>query len=301
MRRTALPGTEETVPVLGQGTWGMGEDGRRFSAEVDALREGFALGMTLVDTAEMYAGGGAERVVGEAMRDCRQEVYVVTKVWPSHADRKGVLKAVAGSLKRLRTEYVDAVLLHWPTRSVPWAETAGALAELVRAGQVRHVGVSNFPSALMERALTLSPVPLLWHEVPMSLADRRAERSLLPLARRRGHLLLAYSPLGHGRQRRWRGWRTARDLAQRRGVAPETLALAWVVRQEGVVAIPKAVDLGHVQKNAQAGDLALTDEEVRALEAAFPPSRSDFIPSVPPYGWVFRLAWAIAARPRSRG
>jgi diketogulonate reductase-like aldo/keto reductase len=290
---TLASGAVLRVGAVGQGTWVMGERPERRTAEVDALRLGFSLGMRLVNTAELYGGGGAERVVGEAIHDCRDQVFVVTKVWPSHARERDVFTAVRGSLTRLRTEYVDALLLHWPTRSVPIEETMRALGRVVELGFARHVGVSNFPTALMARAdATAVPgVPVAMHEVRYGLDERRAEHFALPDAEAHGRLFLAYSPLGHGGLMRAPGAPVLRELADRRGVSPERLALAWCVRLPGVVAIPKAARPEHVRDNAAAGDLVLDGAEIARLEAAFPLARGQVPSWLPPYDAFFRVAW----------
>ncbi|MDI3297867.1 MAG: aldo/keto reductase [Bacillota bacterium] len=289
-----IPGSRVLVPVMGQGTWGMGESRAAFAREVEALRLGVELGMTLIDTAELYAAGGAERVVGEAVRDCRERVFLVTKIWPSNAGRREALAALAGSLGRLRTDYVDAVLLHWPTRSVPLAETLAAFREMQERGLARFTGVSNFNLPWLQAAWqALQPGQhLAFNEVPYGLGDRRAERSVLPWARERGQLLLAYSPLAHGRFRRWAGWDRLEGMARRLGVPPAQLALAWLVRQPAVVAIPKAVQPGHVRQNAEAARLPLEEATLAELEAAFPRPPRELRPQLPPYNLFFGLVLA---------
>jgi diketogulonate reductase-like aldo/keto reductase len=274
VRRIAIPGSQARLPVIGQGTWRMGESRRERAREVEALRLGISLGMTLIDTAEMYGWGGAESVVGEAIRDCRDQVFVVTKVWPSHAGRRDAVASVRASLRRLGTDCVDAVLLHWPTRSVPLSETLRAFAELRAAGAVRHLGVSNMDGDWLAEAEAALPAGerLALHQVPYSLAERAAERDALPHARANGQVVMAYSPLGKGRLTSWPAYPALREVAARRGVSPAQAALAWVVSRGGVVAIPKAVDPEHVRENAAAGSLELTPDEARALEAALGPA-----------------------------
>jgi diketogulonate reductase-like aldo/keto reductase len=259
-------------PRIGQGTWGMGESRADRTREVEALRLGIALGLTLIDTAEFYAAGRAEAVVGDAVHDCRTSVVLVTKLWPSHAGRRDVWPAVRASLRRLRTDYLDMVLLHWPTRSVPLAETLAAFAELRAAGVVQAFGVSNFDLAWLERAAAALPPGerLACNQVRYSLRDRRAERAVLPYARRHGQVVMAYSPLGHGRLAAWPGFPQLARIAARRGVSPHQVALAWVADQPGVVAIPKAVQPAHVRDNAAAASLVLTPAERDAVAAAFP-------------------------------
>ena len=302
MRETVVTlrdGSEVRLPVIGQGTWVMGEAPARRSAEIEALRLGFSLGMTVVDTAELYAAGRSERLVGEAIRDCRDKVFLVTKVWPSNAREEGVLRALQGSLRRLGTDHVDALLLHWPTRSVPIDETLRGLERALRQGMTRHVGLSNFPPALMagaERAAT-DAAPIAFHEVRYGLDERRAERFALPDAQSHGRVLLAYSPLAHGRLMRAPGVSVLREIADRRAVSAERVALAWSVGRPGVVAIPKAGRAEHVRDNAAAGDLVLDGAEVARLEAAFPLSPGELPSRLPPYGAFFRLAmWGMRRR-----
>lgn len=302
MRETAvtLPdGSVLSLPVIGQGTWLMGEAPERRSAEIDALRLGFAEGMRLVNTAELYGAGGAERLVGEAMRDCRDDVFVVTKVWPSHAREADLLDAARASLRRLRTDHVDALLLHWPTRSVPIEETMRAFERVLREGLARYVGVSNFQRAGMAAAdaAAAGTAPLAFHEVRYGLDERRAERFAIPDAGAHGRVLLAYSPLGHGRLTRASGAVVLRELADRRAVSPERMALAWSVARPGVVAIPKAARASHVRDNAAAGDLVLDGAEVARLEAAFPLKGGELPSVMPPYEAFHRLVlWGLRRR-----
>lgn len=302
MRETAvtLPdGSVLSLPVIGQGTWLMGEAPERRSAEIDALRLGFAEGMRLVNTAELYGAGGAERLVGEAMRDCRDDVFVVTKVWPSHAREADLLDAARASLRRLRTDHVDALLLHWPTRSVPIEETMRAFERVLREGLARYVGVSNFQRAGMAAAdaAAAGTAPLAFHEVRYGLDERRAERFAIPDAGAHGRVLLAYSPLGHGRLTRAPGAVVLRELADRRAVSPERMALAWSVARPGVVAIPKAARASHVRDNAAAGDLVLDGAEVARLEAAFPLKGGELPSVMPPYEAFHRLVlWGLRRR-----
>jgi diketogulonate reductase-like aldo/keto reductase len=298
MRSIPLPGTGAELPVVGQGTYRMGGSPAARTREVEALRLGISLGMTLIDTAEFYAGGRAEAVVGDAVADCRSRVFLVDKVWPSHADHAGVVQAVRGSLRRLRTDYLDAVLLHWPTRSVPLAETLRAFADLRRQGIVRHFGVSNFHGtwlALAERSLPAGE-RIAFNQVRYSVADRSIERATLPHARSRGHVVLAYSPLGLGRLARHPGYRVLRAVGERVGASPEQVALAWVVARGGVTAIPKAVAPAHVRANAAAGDLALSAEDLARIDGAFAAAVGARPPALPPWASFFRLAWTVAGR-----
>ncbi|ESY83526.1 hypothetical protein X740_00495 [Mesorhizobium sp. LNHC221B00] len=267
VRTTTLP-SGEAIAVLGQGTWKMGEDIRRRGDEVAALKLGLDLGVTLIDTAEMYASGGAEEVVAEAIAGRRAEVFLVTKVLPSNASRAGVQRACENSLKRLATDRIDLYLLHWPG-SVPLAETVEAFEALKKAGKIRHWGVSNFDIEEME---DLAGLPnggnVQTNQVLYNLVRRGLEFDLAPWSRKRGIPLMAYSPVEQGALAR-----NARldAVAARHGATAAQIALAWVMQQEGVIAIPKASSQEHVRQNFAALDIKLTGEDLADLDRAFPP------------------------------
>jgi diketogulonate reductase-like aldo/keto reductase len=267
VRTTALP-SGEAIPVLGQGTWKMGEDSRRRSTEVDALKLGLDLGVKLIDTAEMYASGGAEEVVAEAIAGRRAETFLVSKVLPSNASRAGVQRACENSLKRLRTDRIDLYLLHWPG-SVPLAETVEAFEALKKAGKIRHWGVSNFDTEEMEE---LTGLPdggnVQTNQVLYNLVRRGLEFDLAPWSRQRGIPLMAYSPVEQGALAR--NARLA-AVAARHGATAAQIALAWVMHQEGVIAIPKASSQEHVRQNFAALDVKLTPQDIADLDRAFPP------------------------------
>ena len=298
MRYLEPAGTVLRLPVIGQGTWGFGEDPRRHSAEVGALREGFAQGMTLVDTAEFYGAGESERVVGDAVADCREQVFLIAKIWPNHAEPKAMRDALANSLRRLRTDHVDVCLLHWPTKSVPLREITRGLGALREAGLARDVGVSNFPLAMageacaaLDRQEGRESRPVFFHELPYSLADRRVELSLLWQVRQRGGVLLAYSPLGHGRLLRGRGQGMAalEDIAARHGVTPAQVALAFLAETEGVVVLAKAASAAHVRENAACGDLRLAADDMRHLRSVFASPAREIGFGLPPYEAFFSM------------
>ena len=255
--------TGETVPALGQGTWTMGDSSRRRKEEAAALRLGLDLGMTLIDTAEMYASGGAEEVVADAIAGRRDEVFVVSKVMPTNASRRGTVAACEKSLKRLKVEAIDLYLLHWPA-NVPIAETVDAFTTLKRAGKIRHWGVSNFDTSDMQE-LKAAPAA---NQVLYNLTRRGIEWDLLPWCEERRVLVMAYSPIEQGRILRNRA---LAQLARARGCNAAQLALAWVLNRDGVVAIPKATRLEHVRDNRAALDIVLSSEERAALDATFPP------------------------------
>ncbi|RVD58197.1 aldo/keto reductase [Mesorhizobium sp. M2D.F.Ca.ET.185.01.1.1] len=258
----------EAVPALGQGTWKMGEDRRRRADEVAALKLGLDLGITLIDTAEMYASGGAEEVVAEAVAGRRDETFLVSKVLPSNAARAGVKRACESSLKRLATDRIDLYLLHWPG-SVPLSETVEAFEALKAEGKIRHWGVSNFDTDEMEELVGLAAGGnVQTNQVLYNLSRRGPEFDLAPWCVERGIPLMAYSPVEQGALAR-----NARleAVAARHNATAAQIALAWVMAQPGVIAIPKAGRQEHVRQNAAALDIKLTPEDFTDLDRAFPP------------------------------
>jgi diketogulonate reductase-like aldo/keto reductase len=256
------------MPALGMGTWRMGERARERASEVAALRLGIDLGMGLIDTAEMYADGGAEEVIGEAIAGQRDEIFLVSKVYPHHASRRGVVAACRRSLKRLSTDRLDLYLLHW-RGDVPLAETIAGFEDLREAGSIRAWGVSNFDRSDIEEMLG---IPGGGHcaanQVLYNLGCRGIEWDLLPLCRRHGIAVMAYSPFDEGRLLRSKGLRA---LAKRAGVTPAQLALAWLVVQEHVAAIPKASDPAHVHDNRSALDVGMVQDLRAEIDRIFPP------------------------------
>ncbi|MDX8510797.1 aldo/keto reductase [Mesorhizobium captivum] len=267
IRTTTLP-SGEAVPVLGQGTWKMGEDRRRRADEVAALKLGLDLGITLIDTAEMYAGGGAEEVVAEAIAGRRDETFLVSKVLPTNASRAGVTRACENSLKRLATDRIELYLLHWPG-SVPLAETVEAFEALKTAGKIRHWGVSNFDTDEMQELVGLpSGSNVQTNQVLYNLSRRGPEFDLAPWSQERDIPLMAYSPVEQGVLAR----NAKLDaIAARHNATAAQIALAWVMAQKGVIAIPKASRQEHVRQNAAALDIKLTAEDFAELDRAFPP------------------------------
>lgn len=269
IRTIRLPGGD-AVPVLGQGTWGMGEKPARRADEVAALRLGLDLGMSLIDTAEMYGDGGAEEIVAEAIAGRRDEVFIVSKVLPTHASRLGVAAACADSLKRLGTDRIDLYLLHW-RGGTPLAETVAAFETLKAAGKIRYWGVSNFDTAdMVELAVAAKGSTSQTNQVLYNLTRRGIEYDLLPWCRERGIPVMAYSPVEQGALAD--DGRLAK-LAERYGVSRSQIALAWVLQQDGVVAIPKASNLDHVRENRAAHDLQLIPADLQELDHAFPPPK----------------------------
>lgn len=267
MRTLRLP-SGQNIPVLGLGTWRMGEDARSRQSEIDALRHGLDLGFSLIDTAEMYGEGGAEEVIAAAIANRRSEVFLVSKVYPHNASRQGAIAACERSLRRLKTDYLDLYLLHW-RGSVPLAETLEAFAALQRSGKIRSFGVSNFDVENMEEASNLAGKDAIaTNQVLYNLMRRGIEWDLLPWCRQHSIPIMAYSPVEQGRLLHNP---TLQTLAQQRGVSAAQLAIAWLLHQENVIVIPKASRIEHVEQNRAALDLELGADEIAALDAAFPP------------------------------
>jgi diketogulonate reductase-like aldo/keto reductase len=259
------------VPALGLGTWRMGERRRDAAREVEALRLGFDLGMTLVDTAEMYGDGGAEEVVAKAIAGRREDVFVVSKVYPHNATAKGVVAACERSLRRLRTDRLDLYLLHW-RGAVPLADTVAGFERLRRDGKIARWGVSNFDVADMRDLLALPDgAHCAANQVLYHLGERAPEWELLPLCRRHRVAMMAYSPLGQGELA---AHPALQRIARESGTSAASLALAWMLAHAGVIAIPKASDPVHVRAIRASADLRLTGDVLGALDAAFPPPRA---------------------------
>ena len=267
MKRVVLP-CGESVSALGQGTWQLGDDRNRRAEEVAALRRGIDLGLTLIDTAEMYGDGRSESLVGEAVAGRRSEVFVVSKVYPHNASRRAMPRSCEASLGRLGIETIDLYLLHWQGE-VPLAETVEAFEKLQREGKIRHWGVSNLDPAAMQ-ALWATPggAAAQTDQVLYNLTRRGIEWDLQPWLRRRRLPLMAYSPIEQGRLLRQRA---LGEFARQRGITPAQAALAWLVAQDGVIAIPKTGQRSRLEENA--GTLAhpLSADDLRELDRLFPP------------------------------
>ncbi|MFE5144289.1 aldo/keto reductase [Streptomyces fagopyri] len=265
-RTIALPSGEE-IAALGQGTWYLGEDPARREQEIAALRLGVDLGMTVIDTAEMYGGGAAEDLVGEALRGRREEVFLVSKVLPGHADRKGTVAACEASLRRLRAERLDLYLLHWRGRW-PLEETLAGFSDLMEAGKIRYWGVSNLDVADMVELATLPGGDAgAVDQVLYNLSRRGIEWDLLPWCREAGVSVMAYSPIEQGRLLQAEALGA---VARALGATPAQVALAWVLAQE-VAVIPRSGSPDHVRENRGAVDLHLPTEALDALDKAFQP------------------------------
>jgi len=248
----------------------MGENRRRAAEEAAAVRLGIELGMTLIDTAEMYGSGGAEEMVARAAEGLRDDLFIVSKVYPHNASRADVVAACERSLERLRTDRIDLYLLHW-RGSIPLAETLEGFERLMRDGKIRHYGVSNFDRADMAEWVALKGGDTVAaDQVLYNLSRRSPEWDLLPWCRERGIAIMAYTPLGQGSLLRDR---TLTEIARRRNATPAQVALAWLLQQEGMIVIPKAARLEHVRENRGALDVALTEEDLLALDRAFPPPK----------------------------
>ena len=268
MEERELGRTREKIPVIGMGTWEIGDvqsAGRVL--EVQALRRGIELGMTLIDTAEMYGYGNAEKLVGEAIKGMRDEVFIVTKVSPEHFGYEDLLSSCEGSIRRLGVEHIDLYLLHWPSQQVPIEETMKAMEELVSHGKVRYVGVSNFSVAQTLKAREALPrSDIICNEVRYSLTHRAVESGLIPFCEREKLTVIAYSPLDVGKIP---AGKIPRALLDKYGMAPAQLMLNWVTYREQVVAIPKASKVEHVEMNAAAASARISGEDYRALSRTF--------------------------------
>ena len=266
--RTIVLPSGEHIPVLGQGTWHLAENPLNRTNEINALRLGIDLGMSLIDTAEMYADGGAERLVGEAIKGRRDEVFLVSKVLPQNATRHGTMAACNRSLARLRVREIDLYLLHW-RGLIPLEETIDAFETLVGEGKIRYWGVSNFDVGDMQELVDLSNGGnVAADQVLYNLERRGIEFDLLPWCQRSDVPVMAYSPIEQGRVLRHV---TLKTIAARLGATPAQVALAWVLRQDGVCAIPESGNPEHVRDNRGALDVRLTPEDLADLDEAFPP------------------------------
>lgn len=275
-----LANTEVSIPAIGQGTWKYGEDKQKEKEEIEALRFGIENGMTLIDTAEEYGKGGSERIVGQAIHDIRDEVFLVTKVSAKNCSYKGVLRSAEGSLERLKTDHIDLYLQHWPSPDYEVSETMAAMAELVHKGLVRYVGVSNFSIELMQEAQShLGSVPLVCNQLPYHLNNRSIESRILPFARENGITIMGYSPFGfaaglHG----MKGFpevgslerNTLNAIGAKYGKSAYQVAINWALRQEDLITIPKAANKDHITDNLKALGWELDQADREEIERLFP-------------------------------
>ena len=263
--------SEREIPLLGQGTWRMGENFRHQQAEIDALKLGIDLGMTLIDTAEMYGEGGAEKIVAEAISGCRDQIYLVSKFYPYNASYKDVIAACDRSLSRLKTDYLDLYLLHW-RGSVPLSETLSGLQHLKQAGKILDCGVSNFDTDDMKEAESLpGGKEIVTNQVLYNLMRRGIEWDLLPWCKKRNIAIMAYSPV---EQRAFVDDSKLSNIAAKYDATTTQIALSWLLHQDNVISIPKATNPQHVRENRAALDIKLTKEDLQELDRTFkPPSR----------------------------
>jgi diketogulonate reductase-like aldo/keto reductase len=265
MRTVKIAG-DDAVPCLGQGTWNMGERADQRAHEIAALRLGVELGMTLIDTAEMYGDGATEVLVGEAIAGIRDDVFLVSKAYPQNASRQRLPVACDASLKRLGTDRIDLYLLHWRGR-VPLSETIEAMSSLKQAGKIRHWGVSNLDTDDMEELVEAGGASCVTDQVLYNLTRRGPEHDLLPWLEANGMSAMAYSPVEQGRLI---DDDELASLASDAGMTPSQLALAWVLRRPGMIAIPKAGRIDHVRENREAADAVPSPETLARLDDLFP-------------------------------
>lgn len=268
METVKLPGGEE-VPALGQGTWKMGERGDRRAAEIAALRIGVELGMTLIDTAEMYGDGAAETLIGEALRKERDALFLVSKAYSQNASRGRLAAACEASLRRLGTDRLDLYLLHW-RGTVPLRETVGAMEALKSAGKIRHWGVSNFDTDDMEELVGAGGSACATNQILYNLGRRGPEHDLVAWLADHAMPVMAYSPVEQGRLA---VNPALADIANSIDATPAQVALAWTMQHAGLIAIPKAGSVEHIRENRAAADLVLTEAVLASLDAAFPAPR----------------------------
>lgn len=274
MRRLALPDGSQ-IPVIGQGTWRMGERAGERAAEVAALQAGIDLGLTLIDTAEMYGDGGAEEVTGAAIAGRREAVYLVSKVLPQNASRAGTIKACEQSLQRLRTDHIDLYLLHW-RGSHPLAETLIAFQDLQRQGKIASFGISNFDPADMKEWLALDGAAATQtNQVLYNVTARGIEFDLLPLQAERKIPVMSYCPLAQGIFNGGDLGAAAalQSVARRHNATLAQVLLAWITRHPHVFAVPKSRNIARLKENAAAADLSLTPQDLAEIDAAFPPPK----------------------------
>jgi len=281
MKKRTFGWTREPVAIVGQGTWQMERDDR--SAAIKALRRGLDLGMTHIDTAELYGSGAVEEIVREAIEGRRDEVFLVSKVVPDNASYEGTLEACERSLARLGTDRLDLYLLHWPGTH-PLEDTIRAFEELVRAGKIRYFGVSNFDKGELQRAVQIAgPERIACNQVLYHLAERTIEHRVIPACEKLAIPVVGYSPFGSGS---FPGPQSAigkalGEIAKQQGATPRQLAIAYLVHKPLLFTIPKASSVKHVEENAPAAELELSTETMKAIEEALPRGRDrDGVPTI---------------------
>jgi diketogulonate reductase-like aldo/keto reductase len=268
LEKRELGRTREKIPVIGMGTWEIGDaqnEGR--AIEIQAIRKGIELGMTMIDTAEMYGNGNAERLVGQAIKGIRDDVFIATKVSPQHFGYEDVLSACEGSIRRLGVEHIDLYQLHWPSYQVPIEETMKAMEELVSRGKIRYIGISNFSVAQTLKAREALPrSEIVSNQLRYSLTHRSIESGLLPFCEREKLTVIAYQPLDSGRLPLDK---IPQSVLDKYGMTPAQLMLNWVTYKDVVVAIPKASKFEHVEKNAASIRVRISGDDYQTLSRKF--------------------------------
>jgi diketogulonate reductase-like aldo/keto reductase len=280
MKYRSLGTTNEKLPLMGQGTWTYGENQSEALEEIKALRYGIENGLTLIDTAEEYAKGGAERIVAEAIKDCRGDIFLTTKVSAKNCSYKGVIEACEKSLERLNTTYIDLYLQHWPSKEHEVEETMRAMTYLVEKGLVKFIGVSNFtPELIMEAQSAIGHHVLLCNQVGYHLNDRRVENDVIPYCQRNEVTVMGYSPFGYAPQffggvgfpeQGTKGRQVLDEIGGKYGATVYQVALNWILRHEGLITIPKAKNAAHIKSNLEALELTLSDEDLQVIDTYFP-------------------------------
>jgi len=273
MKRRIFGTTGKQVSIIGQGTWNMERDDRR--AAIAALRRGLDLGMSHIDTAEMYGDGRVEELVAEAIEGRRGEVFLVSKVLPQNASRRGTVEACERSLRRLRTDHLDCYLLHWPGRH-PLRDTIAAFEELRAAGKIRAWGLSNFDEEELAEAIRIAGEgKIACNQVLYHLEERAIEHAVIPICDEHGIAVVAYSPFGSGDfpSPASAGGRVLAGIAAAHGATPRQIALAFLLRYPSLFAIPKAARAEHAEDNAAAAEIELTEDDLRQIDEAFPRGR----------------------------
>ncbi|MCM3782305.1 aldo/keto reductase [Neobacillus mesonae] len=280
MQYRKLGNTGISIPVIGQGTWKYGEDIKKQKEEIEALRYGIKNGLTLIDTAEEYGNGEAEKIVGQAIHDIRSDVFLVTKVSSKNCSYKGVLKAAESSLDRLKTDHIDLYLQHWPSQHYDISETMEAMAELVKKGIVKYIGVSNFTVSLIKEAQNyLGSTRLVCNQLAYHLNDRGIEKEMLPFANDNGITIMGYSPFGFAPHKfGMKGFpqegsverKILEEIGSKHGKTAYQVAINWILRQEGIVTIPKASSIKHIDQNLKALNWELDKEDLDQIENYFP-------------------------------
>lgn len=271
-----LGNTDVEVAAVGMGTWGIGGFSNRITSadrhQAEALRHGIELGMTHIDTAESYAAGHSEEVVGEAVRGVRDRVFIATKVSPQNFHYDDVIKAAEGSLRRLKVNHVDLYQLHWPNPRIPIKETMSAMEHLLQNGRIRFIGVSNFSVSQMREAQEgLSKAEIVSNQVEYSLMNREIEREVLPYCEKEKISIIAYSPLARGELLSGRSKQILHEVSSKYGKTPAPVALNWLLSKSNVVTIPKATRIEHLEENAGATGWEISNDDANLLDKSFPP------------------------------